>query len=178
MPKHVASAATRCVVRLYNTNQLHDDAPADGQPRVHLLVVVDEKLVRTAPYADDDGGRDEHVQEHIEHGQRAVRPRWTDRGESVGRRRRRTRVDRKVAAGSGGGGRHKSTAAVIVDLVGRIIIINVGAMRLRRRRAPPPPGLRLLAFFLYFLLSYLREVVVAAPTTAVPIVPSSGPTQL
>lgn len=62
-----------------HTNQLQSDGCADGQPRVDHVMVEDEKLVRSAPYADDEGGGDEHVQEHVEHGERAIRPRRVDR---------------------------------------------------------------------------------------------------
>lgn len=144
--------------RLYYTytNQLHDDGPADGQPRVHPQVVENKQLVRSAPYADDKGGRDEHVQKHVEHGQRAVRPRWINRA-PVGRRSRRshTRIGRAVMAGCSGG-QHKSTAA-IADLVGRT---GVDVMRRRRRTAacpavlPPTPGPRELR--LYILILSLR----------------------
>jgi len=58
-----------------DTNQLYEDGRTGGQPRVHGRVVVHEQLVRSSPYADDEGGCDEHMEEHVEHGERSVRPR-------------------------------------------------------------------------------------------------------
>lgn len=57
------------------TYQLYGNGRAGGQPGVDFLVVEHEQLVRRAPYTDDEGGRDEHVQEHVEDGERSVRPR-------------------------------------------------------------------------------------------------------
>lgn len=58
-----------------HTNQLYDNGCTGGQPRVDGRVVVYEQLVRSAPYSDDEGGCDEHMEEHVEHGEGTVRPR-------------------------------------------------------------------------------------------------------
>lgn len=52
------------------TNQLDENARAGGQQRVEVILEEHKELVRGAPYADDEGGHDEHVQEHVEHGER------------------------------------------------------------------------------------------------------------
>lgn len=47
------------------TNQLYGNGCTSGQPRVYLFVVQYEQLVRGAPYADDKGRYDEHMEEHV-----------------------------------------------------------------------------------------------------------------
>lgn len=51
------------------TNQLYYDGRDAAQPRIEIVVDEDDELVRCAPYAYDQGGHDEHVQEHVDDGQ-------------------------------------------------------------------------------------------------------------
>jgi len=101
------TSARRAASVSIRTYQLYDDGRAHGQPRVDSPVVEDEQLVRGAPYADDEGGRDEHVQEHVENGERAVRP----RGVHAPRRRRPPLWPRSTVHVHVLVGRHKTALA-------------------------------------------------------------------
>lgn len=91
---------------------MYGDGQTGGQPGVDVFVVVEEQLVRSPPYADDERGGDEDVQEHVEHGEAAVDPgRVGAASGRPARSRRRARPERSAGFRAVLVGRHGTALA-------------------------------------------------------------------